>query len=93
MNAYESTLVAAGLWLFLTGAAPPRGRATGLAVLALLTLVFTILGMTIAPAPPSVQAMAASSLLTIAAVCALAGWLGSTDRSPDPSRSRVADNA
>ena len=89
----ESTLAGAGLWLFLAGAAPPRGRAAGLVALALLTLVFTILGMTIAPAPPSAQAMAASSLLTIAAVCALAGWLGSADRSPNATRSSVAENA
>jgi hypothetical protein len=36
----------------------------------------TIAGMTVAPAPPSPQAMAASSLVTLLVVCALAGWLG-----------------
>jgi hypothetical protein len=39
--------------------------------------------MTIAPAPPSAHAMAASSLLTIVAVCTLAGWLGRSARSPE----------
>lgn len=79
----ESTLAAAGLWLFLRGAGLPRGRAAGLAALTLLALGSTVLGMTIAPAPPSAHAMAASSLLTIVAVCALAGWLGRSARSPE----------
>jgi hypothetical protein len=38
-------------------------------------LAFTVLGMIYAP-PPSATAMAASSLATLIAVCALAWWLG-----------------
>jgi hypothetical protein len=53
-----------------------RGRRLGLALLLLVTLAATVLGMTIAPPPPSVAAMATSSLATIAAVTALAGWIG-----------------
>jgi len=45
-------------------------------VLALVLLAFTVLGMTVAPPPPSAQAMAGSSLATLVVVCALAGWLG-----------------
>jgi hypothetical protein len=44
--------------------------------LSLVTLVFTIVGMTIAPPPPSVTAMAASSVVTVLVVSSLAGWLG-----------------
>ena len=50
--------------------------AVGLAVLVAATLIFTIVGMTVAPPPPSTAAMATSSLVTIVVVCALAGWLG-----------------
>lgn len=46
-----------------------------LAAICLLLLAFTVAGMTVAPAPPSVTAMAASSLLTDAIVCGLIGWL------------------
>jgi hypothetical protein len=38
--------------------------------------VFTVLGMTMAPPPPSARAMAVSSLATVTAVCAVAWWLG-----------------
>jgi hypothetical protein len=37
---------------------------------------FTVFGMTVAPAPPSVDAMAAVSLITVLIVVALAWWLG-----------------
>ena len=36
----------------------------------------TIAGMTVAPAPPSIAAVAASSLITIIVVTALAAWFG-----------------
>jgi hypothetical protein len=72
----EAGIVALGLWLFLPGSALSRGRSIGLAVLSLALLAFTILGMTIAPPPPSVAAMAGSSLVTLVAVCLLACWLG-----------------
>jgi hypothetical protein len=74
--AVESLITVLGLGLFLAGASLTRGRRFGLAVLVIVTLVFTIFGMTVAPPPPSATAMAASSLVTIVVVCALAGWLG-----------------
>jgi hypothetical protein len=72
----EAIIALAGVYLFLSGADLSRARKIGLSVLSLLILVFTVVGMTIAPPPPSVVAMAASSLVTIVAVCALASWLG-----------------
>jgi len=72
----EAALVFAGVLLFLQGASLPRGRSIALAALAIVVLVFTVLGMTVAPPPPSAAAMAASSLVTLVVVCALSGWLG-----------------
>lgn len=72
----EGLILAAGLWLFLPGARLSRPRKAGLAALGILTLVFTVLGMTVAAPPPSILAMAAISLLTIGVLCALAYWLG-----------------
>ena len=72
----EAAIVVTGLWLFVGGSRLPRGKSIALAVLALVILAFTVAGMTIAPPPPSAQAMAASSLVTLAVVCAIACWLG-----------------
>jgi len=72
----EAIIAVAGLSLFLSGAGLSRAKKLGLAVLCLVVLASTVVGMTVAPPPPSVNAMAATSLLTIAVVCALAGWLG-----------------
>jgi len=72
----ESAIVAAGLLLFLKGSRLPRPRLLALATLCIVILAFTVLGMTIAPPPPSAQAMAASSLITLIAVCSLACWFG-----------------
>jgi hypothetical protein len=72
----ESCILLAGLFFFLPGSGLSRGRKTGLVLLALLVLVFTIVGMTVAPPPPSVQAMAISSLVMIVVVSAHAAWLG-----------------
>jgi hypothetical protein len=74
--ALEAAIVVAGLLLFLPGSALPRGQKLWLAGLALLVLVFTILGMTVAPAPPSAIAMAGTSLLTLVVICALAHRFG-----------------
>jgi membrane-bound metal-dependent hydrolase YbcI (DUF457 family) len=74
--AAEALIALAGLSLFVSGANLTRAKKFGLMVLSLLTLVFTVVGMTVAPRPPSVTAMAASSLVTIIVVCVLAGWLG-----------------
>jgi len=74
--AIEAAIVMLGLALFVSGSALGRRRSTALMVLSLVVMVFTGVGMTIAPAPPSQTAMAASSLATLVVVCALAFWLG-----------------
>lgn len=71
----EAVLVAAGLGIFIPGSALSGARKSWLSVVYLLVLAFTVAGMTVAPAPPSATAMAASSLLTIILLCALIGWL------------------
>jgi hypothetical protein len=77
---FEAVLVLGGLYLFLSGSNLSRGRKVALSALCLLVLCFTVLGMTVAPAPPSALAMAASSLATIALVCGVAFWLGRNPR-------------
>lgn len=74
--ALEAGIVVIGVILFLRGSRLSRHKAAALAALSLALLVFTVLGMTLAPPPPSAQAMAASSLVTLAVVCALVAWLG-----------------
>ena len=78
--ALEAAIALAGLWLFLPGARLARGRSAGLAVTGLVVLAFTVAGMTIAPAPPSAAAMAASSLATILVLVAIVTWLGREER-------------
>ena len=72
----EAAIEVLGLLLYLPGSGLARGRSITLAVASLALLGFTVAGMTLAPAPPSAQAMAASSLATLLAVCALYAWLG-----------------
>jgi hypothetical protein len=72
----EAFIMVAGLFLFVSGTSLSRARKLWLTVLCLLVLAFTVVGMTVAPPPPSVTAMAASSLVTIIVLCALSGWLG-----------------
>jgi hypothetical protein len=74
--ALEGFVTLGGLWLFLSACALSWRRKLGLAALTFLMLAFTTAGMSIAPAPPSAVAMAASSLVTIVIVCALAAWAG-----------------
>lgn len=74
--ALESLLVVGGLALYLAGCPLSRARKNGLAVLCGLVLISTIAGMTVAPPPPSVAAMASSSLATILLVGLVLGWLG-----------------
>ena len=74
--AVEAFVALLGLYLFLFGASLSREKKFWLSALSLLILVFTVAGMTAAPAPPSAIAMAVSSLVTIAVVCALVFWLG-----------------
>lgn len=72
----EAVILVGGLCFFLQGSKLSQANRTGLTLLSLLILAFTIVGMTVAPPPPSVPAMALSSLATIIAVGALACWLG-----------------
>ena len=72
----EAVITAGGVALFLAGSGWPRARARALAGLAGITLAFTVVGMTLAPAPPSPEAMAATSLATLALVVGATGWLG-----------------
>jgi len=72
----EAIITASGLYLFLSGAGLSRIKKLGLTLLCLVVLASTVVGMTVAPPPPSINAMAISSLVMIIIVCALAGWLG-----------------
>jgi hypothetical protein len=76
----EAAIVAAGLILFVRGSSLSRGKSLALSALSLVILAFTVVGMTIAPPPPSAQAMATSSLATLVVVCALACWFGRLPR-------------
>ncbi len=73
--ALESVLVLGGLGAFLPASPLSRGQAWALAVLVLLLTAFTVVGMTLAPPPPSARAMAGSSWVTLAIVCAWIGWI------------------
>lgn len=80
--AIESFIALAGLYLFLSGAALSRAKKIWLSALSLFILVSTVAGMTVAPPPPSVSAMAGTSLVTILVVCVLAFWLGRSPSRP-----------
>jgi hypothetical protein len=74
--ALETLLLLAGVALYLTGM-PKWGRGSvGMTLIAVLTLALTVVGMSIAPPPPSARAMAVSSLVTLAVICAAAFWCG-----------------
>lgn len=81
--AFEAMLTLAGLAWFLSARTLPRRRAALLGGTVLFALAGTVAGMTLAPPPPSAEAMAASSLATVLALCAVAGWCG---RRPDRIR-------
>lgn len=70
----EGILLVMGYCLFVSGRRLSRARTVGLGVLTILLLAFTVVGMTVAPPPPSVSAMAVSSLATVVVVSALIGW-------------------
>lgn len=73
---FESAILLAGLYLFIFGANISSAKKAGLIALCLFILAFTIIGMTIAPPPPSGTAMATSSIVMILIICMLAEWLG-----------------
>jgi hypothetical protein len=72
----EAAIVITGMVLFIQGGRLSRGKLVAISTLSLIVLAFTVTGMTLAPPPPSVLAMAGSSLLTLLAVCGLFAWLG-----------------
>jgi hypothetical protein len=80
----EAALVVAGTALFLRGSGLGRARSSAIGALSAVILVFTVVGMTVAPPPPSATAtaMAASSWVTLAVVCLLFAWLGKPLESP-----------
>lgn len=73
---FEAAILVGGLWLFASGAKPVGHKSIALAALCFVVMIFTAVGMTLAPAPPSAAAMAASSLGTLILVCALGYWVG-----------------
>jgi hypothetical protein len=76
----EAVIVALGLCLFLPGSGLARRNSSALCVLVLIILMFTVIGMTVAPPPPSVSAMAGSSWVTLIVACGLIAWLGRLPR-------------
>jgi membrane-bound metal-dependent hydrolase YbcI (DUF457 family) len=76
----EAAIVVLGMVLFIPGSGLPRARSIALALLSLMVLAFTVVGMTLAPPPPSALAMAGGSLFTLVAVCPLFAWLGRRPR-------------
>lgn len=86
--AVESLFVFTGLLLYLPRVTSSRSK-LWLAIASLVLLAFTIAGMTVAPAPPSAHAMAASSLVSLTAVCALFLWLGRQTKAPWSTSSQV----
>jgi len=82
----EAVILISGLALFVSRSPINRARTAALAGLSVLILVFTLVGMTVAPPPPSATAMAASSLVTITMVSAMTYWFGKS-RLPDSRRS------
>jgi len=82
----EAAIVVVGLFLFVSGANVGRRKSTALVLLTVVAMVFTALGMTVAPAPPSAMAMAGSSLATLVFVCALAGWCGTPGKASRPEQ-------
>jgi hypothetical protein len=74
--AVEAAIVILGMFLFIPYSGLSRGRSVAIAVLSVIILVFTVVGMTLAPPPPSAHAMAWSSLVTLVAVCVLVVLLG-----------------
>ena len=82
--AIEVATVGVGMVLYFRTSRLPRARRLGLGAVVVLVTAFTVAGMTVAPAPPSSAAMAASSLAAIALVCALMGWLGRVPHATTP---------
>ena len=80
----ETVMAVTGLIIFLGGRTLSRGRSIALSILVVVLSIFTVAGMTLAPPPPSPQAMAGSSFVVLLLVCALALWLGRRSMQPPP---------
>jgi len=89
----ESGIALAGLWLFLAGSALPRGRRIATISTTVFVMLLTILGMTIAPAPPSGVEAAASSLALIAALTGLFAWLDRDRTNPAATATTPPDQS
>ena len=87
--AVEAALVIGGLSLVFAGRSMSRARKLALAAISLLVLAFTVVGMTVAPPPPSASAMAGSSLGAILLVCMLYGWLGRGVQASESLKARL----
>lgn len=74
----EVAVVVAGLLLWLPGSQLSRPRGGTLVLVVGLVTGSTLLGMTLAPAPPSATVMAASSLGLIVLVVAVVAWCSRT---------------
>jgi len=70
----EGLVLVAGFCLFVSGRRLSKARTVGLGAVSILLLALTVIGMTVAPAPPSVDAMALSSLVTVVLTSVLVGW-------------------
>ncbi len=75
--AVEGGILTAGTCAFVRRGGAPRWRAFAIGGCGALALARTVIGMTAAPAPPSVTAMASTSLLTVVVVCGSIYWLAS----------------
>lgn len=73
--ALECALALAGLWAYLRRAPLAPRRRRGLVGLCLALMLFTVGGLLLAPPPPSITAMAVSSLVVQVAVCAAVAWI------------------
>ena len=78
----ETAMAIIGLLIFLGGRTLSRGRSIALSILVVVLSIFTIAGMTLAPPPPSPQAMAGSSFVFLALVCALTAYCTAISKGP-----------
>lgn len=76
----EALIVGAGLWTFLRRARISTRRSVILIVVMFLLTVMTIVGQASQSPPPSIQAMAVSSLIAIAVITGFGLWIDSDYR-------------
>ena len=81
----EAALAAAGVWVFLKTQPLDRRRTSAMVVVITLVTIMTIPGQASSSAPPSIAAMAGSSLVFIALVIWFGWWV---DRRSEEARPR-----